>query len=1188
MKLKRIQLKGFKAFTDRSEFEFHDGITAIVGPNGAGKSNLVDAFKWVLGEQSAKSLRGDEMSDVIFRGTDTRKPAPFAEVSLFFEEAQNTLLDGRSALKVTRRLYRTGESLYLIDDAPTRLKDVREMFAGTGVGYNAYSILEQDKINRILSANAEDRRLVFEEAAGVSRYRAKRSETERELEKTNQNLEIITAQRVELQSRERGIRVQAGKARKYKEYAQQITLLKSQLYIRKFQELSRKVSALQCDEQAKQKEMLELDTSLSTLAAEIATLEEQNFSLSEKLRTLYQEKSSCEEKVKSAQDKINYITQRISELKEKEESLRAESALANEKTESARAEENSLLSQIDRYTTAIAASETELKSVRQKVYEVSVLIQEAQDLADKLRQEGIVLLENRANLRNHAAALSETIEKASLLKERKISERESLKEKISKLTESIAAVDGKMAELKTESDSLILQLTQNESELAQTQSEIASLRSSENSLAVIRAEKKSRFEVVNSLLERNEGVDAGTKFILEKKGTEGFASVKGLLADLLEVDFSFAAAVDAALGPLSGAIVVSTKLDALSLAAVLKEKNAGPVTFLFMDSCHPTATEASDAGLISHIRFSPEYAGLFESLLGQFHLVDSLASTAQESSQSGKFVTLGGELLSDPILRAGSPSQNPGLVYRKSELSLLSCELTEMNRKMEELQKEISLKEQRETELKAICEITRQKTEDLRKRVDSNERQKTQLETELSAAESQISIAQSLIEEALSSIDASTSRLQQVRVELETAEMRCSEVESALQSALAQAEHQRARKEEVMEELSATSAELAKQKQIHQTFTDSLSAKRREIEERLARARALTREMEKAQNDQAQAAAQTEKEKLEIAALVKRIADLTSQISLSEESREALSQQTVEKKSQQQKVKEMLNPVRDALNQIIITKTSAQTESNSLTEYASRELSINLSEHLNDQLPEDIDLAKTDTEIAELKKKMEHLGNVNMDAINELEEVSASLQHISAQEKDLIEAKEKLTNVMRRIDEKCRVRLLEVFQSIRQNFHEIFRRLFGGGRADILFEEGKDILEAGIEIVAKPPGKDLISINLLSGGEKALTTIALLFAIFKANPSPFCILDEIDAPLDDANTEKFLSLVHEFLNQSQFLIITHSQQTMQAANILYGITMQEPCVSTKISYTLKEAAACEEHTQKSEPAFAEV
>jgi chromosome segregation protein len=330
-----------------------------------------------------------------------------------------------------------------------------------------------------------------------------------------------------------------------------------------------------------------------------------------------------------------------------------------------------------------------------------------------------------------------------------------------------------------------------------------------------------------------------------------------------------------------------------------------------------------------------------------------------------------------------------------------------------------------------------------------------------------------------------------------------------------------------------------------------------------------------------------EKEKTEIAALVKRVADLCQAVSVCEQSRETLSRQIVEKKEKQQKVKEMLTPVREALNQTIIAKTSAQTESNSLLEYAGRELSINLSEHRSDELPQDLDLTKTDSEIAELKKRMEHLGNVNMDAIEELEAVSASLQHITAQEKDLVEAKEKLTNVMRKIDDKCRTRLLEVFDAIRQNFHEVFRRLFGGGRADVFFEEGKDILEAGIEIVAKPPGKDLISISLLSGGEKALTTIALLFAIFKSNPSPFCILDEIDAPLDDVNTGKFLSLVREFLSQSQFLIITHSQQTMEAADILYGITMQEPGVSTKISYTLKEALTCDERTQKSEPACAE-
>lgn len=1177
MKLKKLQLKGFKAFADKTEFQFHDGITAIVGPNGAGKSNLVDAFKWVLGEQSPRSLRGDQMSDVIFHGTDSRKPSAFAEVSLLFEQAQDTLPDGRSSLKLTRRLYRTGESIYLIDDAPVRLKDIRDLFAGTGVGHNAYSILEQDRINKILSANPEDRRLVFEEAAGISRYRARRIETERELERTNQNLEVIKAQKSGLVTRERSVRIQAGKARKFKEYTQQVNLLNSQLYIKKFQQLSCRVAALNQEEQARKTEVLQLESTLSTTAAETIRLEEENSSLSEKLRQFYQEKNACEGKVKSAQEKINYITHRIKGLKDKEDSLLTESASTKEMTESRRAQESSLIAQIDECAAAIAACENEVKSTRLRVYEVSTLIQEAQDLAEKLRQEGILLLESRTTLRNQASMLTARIEKASALKERKTSELESLNEKIAKLTESLAEIERKITDLRTESDSFSLQLSRKDAELAQIREEISSLRGIENSLVLTRTEKKSHFEVANSLLQSDDVLGAGTKFVLERKGTEGFASAKGLVADLLSVDFSLARAVDAALGPLSGAIVVSTKSDALALAALLKEQNAGPVTFLFPAPSPPAATEAPGDRLISHIRFSPEYSTLFESLLGQFYLVDSLQSIPQELADSCKFVTPDGELLSDWILRAGSACESPGLVSRKSELASLSSELEELDRRLKELRNEISAREDREREMMSDRELIQHKIESLRNAVDSSQMRKTQLEGELSATNSQVSAVQMDITDALSSIETDTRELKQVEAELETTQKRYSEVDLALKNALTQLNERTSLKESVLEQLSTLNAELAKKNQIHQNLTDLLTSKRQEIEDRIARMCALANEIKKTQDEQVEAVAQTEHEEREIEALVRGIADLVTQISVSEHNRENLSQEILRRKEEHKKLNERLAPAREALNQVIIAKTAAQTESNSLLEYANRELSINLSDHTNDQLPENIDLTQTDHEISELKKKMENFGNINMDAINELEEVSASLNHICAQEKDLIEAKEKLANIMKTIDEKCRVRLLEVLQSIRQNFYEIFRRLFGGGRADIAFEEGKDILEAGIEIVAKPPGKNLVSINLLSGGEKALTTIALLFAIFKANPSPFCILDEIDAPLDDTSTGKFLSLVRGFLAQSQFLIITHSQQTMQSADVLYGITMQEPGISTKISYTLKESPACEEH-----------
>ncbi|MFH1423250.1 MAG: AAA family ATPase, partial [Planctomycetota bacterium] len=462
MKLKRLQLKGFKAFAERTEFEFHNGITTIVGPNGSGKSNLVDAFKWVLGEQSAKNLRGDQMLDVIFRGTDKRKPAGFAEVSLFFEETEDVITDGSPSLKLTRRLYRTGESQYLVDDNITRLKDIREIFAGTGIGHNAYSILEQDRINKILSANPDDRRLVFEEAAGVSKYRAKRNETERELLRTTQNLEVIAARMGELQRRERGVRIQAAKAKKYQEYAEQEKLLRSQLYIKRHQELSAKIKELNKSKEIQEQTVLDLETKASTLAAEVSGLEEEYMCLSEKISLLRQEKTGSEEKVKAREDRISYLSRLVSGLEEKKRALRDEYAKARERVEQAKNEENTLASELEACAVSVQTFENELKEIRLKVYEVSTYIQEYQDAVEEIRKKGSALLEKRTGLRNQVATYTENIEKWSVLTESLLTEQDVLKERIAGLTDSINSVCGKIEDTNTEIQKQLQCLAQEE------------------------------------------------------------------------------------------------------------------------------------------------------------------------------------------------------------------------------------------------------------------------------------------------------------------------------------------------------------------------------------------------------------------------------------------------------------------------------------------------------------------------------------------------------------------------------------------------------------------------------------------------------------------------------------------------------------------------------------------------------
>ncbi len=1174
MKLEKLQLFGFKSFADKTEFKFKNGVTSIVGPNGSGKSNIVDAFRWILGEQSAKSLRGSDMKDVIFNGTSKRKPLGFAEATLTFSHAEDLLGEGNEKLTITRRLYRSGESEYLINGKVARLKDIKETLAGTGVGFNAYSILEQDKIDKILSANPDERRLVFEEAAGISGYRAKRRKTERELERTEQYLLRLDDIIGELRTRERSVKIQAGRAKRYREYTEKLKRLRLDLYALKFRGQNERMREIDAQIEDVQREASELEGNLRLLESELVRKESSLHSLGEHLKDKQSQKADAQNMAVAAEEKINYSRQRIEELAERGEKVAAEIEAAREKAERAVTERAQLESRMEKLTAQEAAVEKELKKHRVEIYEASVACQELEKSQEDLRAGGSDTLEERSAIRNELATIAEDSKRCQAGCKSLSARRAEVAGERDRLAASIAQLEKQRKSLASQRSGLEQKFEEAQEKLRTSQTEKVRLQQERGSLEVDRARCQSQRDTLRDLIARHAGVSGGAQHVLSRRGEQGFEQVRGLLGELIEVDIENAAMVEAALGKLTEAVVVDTPETAVRLAQYLREEDAGGAVFVPVEWGDVTSAAGAGERVVDVIRCDEAYRGVLERLTGDVRIAESLeaALRALAGNPALRFVTRSGEAVGSGAISGGSCG-SCGIVQRKSQVAALEKELAQIAKKLAGVAGEIEKQEKARREFDNQCCRLSSEIEELSSLAGNLGEQRSELlrdcsvaETELRALDGEIRDLKSLIAQAHTRTRELSDRLKEVNRQylLRQKELEANRFE------LVQAKE---RRESLMQQLTAIEVKLARERQMRESLTRELQGKDAEIDERrqmMATLGAETRRIE----DASEASAKEEEEtNRALDKLLHDVSRLQEKIDESERKRRELEGAIADARGKRDETAARLRKVEADLSEMRIERKACSTQIESVTNYARQELGIDMDEEdLCAMVVPDADPEALEQDVHDTRQRIERLGNVNMEALDELEEITARLTFYTNQQQDLINSKNKLLEVMAKIDRKCRVSLERSFREIRKNFQSIFRKLFGGGRADVYFEEGKDILEAGIEIVARPPGKDLSNLTLLSGGEKAMTTIALLFAIFRSKLSPFCILDEIDAPLDEANVSKFHQLLREFTRDCRFLIITHNKMSMAAADTLYGITMQEPGVTKRISITFEEAA----------------
>jgi chromosome segregation protein len=1249
--LKRLELIGFKSFADKTAFDFGHGITAIVGPNGSGKSNVVDAVRWILGEQSAKSLRGGEMTDVIFNGSASRRSFGMAEVTLTFDNARRQLSTDVEEVQVTRRVYRSGEGEYLINQTPCRLKDIKDLFLGSGAGTDAYCIIAQGKVDVMLQSSTKERRTIFEEAAGISRFKAKKIETLRKLERVDLNVQRLKDIIDEVEKQLRSVKLQAAKAQRFQEYSSRLKELRVGLGLQDFHHIADKL-------QIEETELDRLRGELDQQGSQVLTWEEGHRRLEESLVRLEEELHTQEAKLAHARQQIN--TQQTTLAHETTLSTDLEKELAK-----VRDQINELTATLTSLHRSLQAAHSDLTAAQQEAaaqqQRTAALEEGLQAIVNRLEQvqqqletdkaQHLDQMRQAARLQNDAVSYKAQLDNLQR-------ELTRLRQKSAQAAETLASIDVELEELTEADTSLQQKLQQSRRLLDEEKQERERLRQFRDDTGELisqlrqkRSGLTSRMEVLEGLERSHEGLGAGVGELLDMLQLSTPAgddtslwrkSVIGMVADFLTVRREYAPLIDLALGEWSQRFLVR---DTASLAAALTERGepfSSRVSFLPLKHFQTPGqsnkeTEKTnrliEVSLLGHLRIPlsgenlwslsgviaraeqlvstnhPELQDLPKQLLGRTLIVRDLetAFSLAVNTTGYRLITLQGELLEpDGTLTVGTHHAEMGILSRKSELreireqiATVDLRIAEAEHDLASLRERVAISDSRIQDHQQEIQVLTEQAADLRSRVEMHRDRRQGLHEEVTL-----------------------SREEMLRLDQDIATLRDSWQQATEQAAAAET-HVRDLHDRIAQAEAEIRQREAQRQQRHQEFTTHKIAQAK-TEERVtslqARFRQLQEDFGKRQMEHAQArddlqscrhryqySQQTmlhasaalaygyhHKEKAE-----QIIRTLVRQRDRERQERACLAEQLQSVRGQWQSQQEQthghelaaheLRHKRDTLitrlredYQIEIADLYQQALASGLWSTPAPDaddlVEVEPLESTDDftpavlalpwQLPTDADAANQ--EIADLRQKLSRLGSVNLDSLQELHDLEIRSTTLGAQYEDLTSAKRALEDIIGRINTDSRRLFQETYDMVRGHFQELFRKLFGGGMADIVLEDETDILESGIEIIARPPGKELRSISLLSGGEKTMTAVALLLSIFKSKPSPFCILDEVDAALDEANIGRFADVLRDFLNQSQFIIITHSKRTMSAADVIYGITMQESGISKRVSVRFED------------------
>lgn len=1189
MFLKRIEIKGFKSFADKVELELGQGITGVVGPNGSGKSNISDAVRWVLGEQSAKSLRGLKMEDVIFAGTDKRKPLGFAEVSITIDNSDGMLPTEYTEVTVTRRMYRSGESEYYINKNSCRLKDISELFMDTGIGKDGYSIIGQGRIDEILNAKPEDRREIFEEAAGIVKYKTRKIESEKKLDSTQQNIIRLEDIINELEVQIGPLEEQSSKARKYMDLMEKLKSLELNLFIRNVEKIKGKLDQINESSSDYENQLLENNR-------QNARLEEDYTELKGKLTSFDDTIEKVQGDIYSADNESEKLQGEINVLKEKGINLKNNMLRLDEEDEKAKKAVEGLSSSLNEneerqksYIELLQGQQGILNDKDQGLQNINSSISEKEKYIEDIKSEIIetlnLIADKKSSINSYntfKSGIERRVNQINLEMADKEGKKAELKEKIAELESEAGGYQESIDNLKK-----LIKAQEEEKQyitkkIGLTEKSIFDLNGNIQS-------KQGRCRVLHEMENEFEGYSRSVKEIMKSRdSTKKFSSgICGVIAELISVPKQYETAIEVALGGALQNIVTEDEYTAKECIEFLKANKYGRATFLPLTTI-TGKNKGFDLKTISGIRgfvgmadslvsFDKKYSSIISNLLGRVIVADTIDNAivfARRLKYSVRIVTLDGDIINPGgAFTGGSVNSKSGrILSRKREIEELEAELTRLKesldamnldkkafeRKIEKLDMELEKvsadKQNDEINLASCansCNAAKGDMDRLAQSFDSLNKELSQLKEELGEADSKIEAEK----QCLSELEDKNTALS------EKAQLEQSGIRDILQA-----------KEKISDEITALKVNIAEIRQSASSYRSRIAEIRASIENYNAAAaqRQSERESLKKQGEDIEGKIKSIED--EINALTLKGEDLKQQLSALYDERKKGALIIEEMEGKKKEYGETSASLQNEIHKLEMQKAKLDMELETIQNRIWEDYEISYAGALRYRMDMD-NPSQAMKDINSIKENIKELGPVNVSSIDEYKKVKERYEFLCRQKEDLEEARESLNKVIAEMTGKMETQFTRNFGIINKNFNAYFQQLFGGGRAELVLCDESSALTSGIDIIAQPPGKKLQSLTLLSGGEKALTAIGLLFAILKMKPSPFCILDEIEAALDDANIMRFSKFLKELSKNTQFIVVTHRKGTMEITDSLYGVTMEEKGVSRLISARLTEKAS---------------
>lgn len=1180
MYLKNIEIQGFKSFANKMTFEFHNGITAIVGPNGSGKSNVADAVRWVLGEQKVRQLRGNKMEDVIFSGTETRKPLGFAYVSITLDNSDHQLQIDFEEVKVSRRIFRSGESEYKINGSTCRLKDISELFYDTGIGKEGYSIIGQGQIEKILSEKPEDRRELFDEAAGIVKFKRRKAVSIKKLEDERVNLVRVRDILSELNSQLDPLKRQSETARIYLKLKEQVKSVDLQIFLKEASDIQNKKNQIKEKSEIIQNNIQEAKSTYEFSRIEFDEASSLSDLLTEKIEQKTQKYNEIKLFREKAEGEINVIREKINSLQTNDQQIKErldgfcqkELLLNNQKTD--------FLNQKKELDSRLLDMSAKLEKEEEELKKIQSIIEDHSSLADSLNGDIICNLNEKSNVGSRIQRFDAMLEQIQV-------RENGLSSHLEKIGESLQDAEHFYTKIQSEFEQEELNLKKSRKEYEDFQVEFGCHK---EKMDEIRAElhdvqntyhrENSRLESLRNIVERYDGYGNSIQKIMELRSvTKGIA---GVVADLIHTDKKYETAIETALGGNLRNIVTDTEKTAKFLIDHLKKNKYGRATFLPLESIlsktdvsgEKLSQETGFVGIASNLVNTEEkYVNITKFLLGKVIIVDSIDNALKIASKyrySLRIVTLEGEQLNPGGSISGGAHKNSGnLLSRKRELEELSHRVDLLNVRSKELSEKYENSVKVYSEMEKELELRKDTIQKCLISLNRSEVNLGQHKDKIFELKNLRSTSEAEMKELKNQIKDILSQKELLMSELELIENKNNEIRKKIDSKIT--------------ELESFRSEHVFQIESNEKLRLAIATLKQEKEFLLTNIRRIESEIHNLQEEIQIIINNHSKSEQELHFNLERIDELKSmcqnyeneagtlciEIEEIENSKKALLQKNRGFLEKRDALSNEINELEKELLRIETQLERIQESYDSRVEYIWNEYELTYNEVRQMEI-ENINIAKTKKELETYRSAIRKLGDVNVNSIEEYKTVSERYEFLKRQYDDLAEAEETLVKIIHELDKGMRNQFMDQFKLIQEEFGKVFRDLFGGGYANLEMVQEEDILDAGIIITAQPPGKKLQNVQLMSGGEKALTAISLLFAIQNLKPSPFCMLDEIEAALDDSNIGRFAQYLNQLCINTQFIVITHRKGTMACADRLYGITMQEKGISTQVSVNLEE------------------